>query len=103
MHKCNRPVESCSLGTKLTFMRSELAHTVFGFGGVEDEGEEGGGMKVRGWRMKGGGTVMNIVNDTEIWPHYWQYKMIDGEERLRPTEIMTLFVSSNTTASSLLL
>lgn len=57
--------------------------------------------------MKGGGTVMNIVNNTEIWPHYWQYKMNDfsddGEERLRPTEIMTLFVSSNTTASSLLL
>ena len=56
--------------------------------------------------MKGGGTVMNIVNNTEIWPHYWQYKMndfSDGEERLRPTEIMTLFVSSNTTASSLLL
>ena len=27
--------------------------------------------------MKGGGTVMNIVNNTEIWPHYWQYKMND--------------------------
>ena len=38
------------------------------------DGEVGGG-----WRRGGGegGTVMNISDDTEIWPHYWQYKMND--------------------------